>query len=145
MKKKSDFAQLKCMKRCARRVYEKVREKVHEKVHENCMKKIPGFFNRIYLVLIRRKIHTGSMQNPFTRKIIKKTEFIHLFIQNLNPKLKYNNPEFIQDSLRAIARARKVGQAIKAGMGWWGHAVAYRIFRNGIVNSNSSKMVSRST
>ena len=51
MKKKCDFAQLRCMKRYVRRVYEKVREKVHEKVHEkvyeNGMKKIPGFSNRL--------------------------------------------------------------------------------------------------
>ena len=35
------------------KVYEKVREKVHEKVHENCMKKKPGIFKRLWLILKR--------------------------------------------------------------------------------------------
>ena len=46
------------------------------------------------------------MQNSCIGRIHTNAEFIHLFTQKSIPKSKCNHPEFIQDPLRAINRAR---------------------------------------
>ena len=89
-------------------MYEKVREKVHEKVHENCMNKNPRFFQADLAGFKAEK----SIPNPcriHTRgEKVKIQNSCTLSFENPCPDPNVTTPEFIQDPLRAIARASRL-------------------------------------